>query len=52
MPKDSYGKTGSAEIVRVGHSTDGRFGTDPGFNGPSNDPPERDLKAFTTPNVG
>lgn len=29
MPKASIGKAGNAPLVRQGHTTDGKFGSDP-----------------------
>lgn len=46
MPKDGKmtGKTGSAQIIRQGHTASGNFGDDPNMKGKGTKP-ARDLKA-------
>lgn len=38
MPKDSIGKTGNAPIVKVGHTTNGHFGSNPSATGLTKNP--------------
>jgi len=44
MPKDSIGKTGNAPIVKVGHTTNGHFGSSPSPT-PLTKNPVRELNA-------